>query len=84
MFTLGLMSTLGDVIKHFGGITALAAKLGCTTQAISQWGGAIPEPRAFQIEVLSKGKFKASRLPVKKRRASRVSNSSGAGPALSA
>lgn len=62
------MHQLSDVIKHFGGISGLAAALECTTQAISQWDdGLIPENRAFQIEVLSKGKFKASKLPIKKR-----------------
>jgi transcriptional repressor of cell division inhibition gene dicB len=61
------MHQFSDVIKHFGGISGLAAALECTTQAISQWDELIPEQRAYQIEVLSKGKFKASRLPVKKR-----------------
>jgi len=61
------MHQLSDVIKHFGGISGLAAALECTTQAISQWDELIPEQRAYQIEVITKGKFKASQLPVKKR-----------------
>lgn len=60
------MHTFQEVIEHFEGITGLAKQLGCTTQAISQWKGQIPEPRAYQIEVLSKGRFKADRLPVRK------------------
>ena len=66
------MHTFQEVIEHFGGITALADKLNVSTQAISQWDGLIPETRAFQIEVLSEGRFKASKLPVRRRRSSSV------------
>jgi DNA-binding transcriptional regulator YdaS (Cro superfamily) len=60
------MHSFQEVIEHFGGITALARRLGVTSQAISQWKGEIPEPRGYQIEVLSKGRFKADRLPLRK------------------
>jgi len=60
------MHSFEEVVQHFGGITALARRLGCTSQAISQWKNEIPEPRAFQIEVLSGGRFKADRLPIRK------------------
>lgn len=60
------MHSVEEVFEHFGGITALARRLGCTSQAISQWNGEIPEARAFQIEVLSNGRFKADRLPIRK------------------
>lgn len=63
------MVSVDAVIEHFEGVTGLARQLGCTSQAISAWKrqGTIPEIRAFQIEVLSKGKFKATRLPIKPR-----------------
>lgn len=63
------MISVDTVIQHFEGVTSLARKLGCTSQAISAWKreGTIPEIRAFQIEVLSKGKFKAARLPIRPR-----------------
>ena len=48
-----------DVINHFGCVANLAKKLGCSTQAISQWPESIPQGRAYQIEVLTGGKLKA-------------------------
>lgn len=60
------MHSFHEVIEYFGGITPLAAELGVTTQAISQWDEIFPEGRAYQIEVLSKGHFKASCLPTRK------------------
>lgn len=48
-----------DVIKHFGGVQALADALGIKKQAIYQWGGVIPRLRQFEIEALTEGKFKA-------------------------
>lgn len=59
------MHSLQDVIEHFEGITGLAHALGISTQAISQWDGQIPPQRAYQIEVVSGGKFKATRLPIR-------------------
>ncbi|AUZ76640.1 MULTISPECIES: Cro/CI family transcriptional regulator [Aeromonas] len=49
-----------DAIDHFGGVVQLAYALGCSPQAISQWGEAIPQGRAYQIEVLTGGKLKAA------------------------
>ncbi|WP_338138920.1 Cro/CI family transcriptional regulator [Aeromonas salmonicida] len=37
----------------------MAYALGCSPQAISQWGKTIPQGRAYQIEVLTVGKLKA-------------------------
>lgn len=65
-FTLRGMHSFEEVLRHFEGISGLARTLGVTTQAISQWKGEIPENRAYQIEVLSKGHFKATRLPIRK------------------
>lgn len=58
------MKDLDDVIAHFGSITALAEALDVTTQAISYWKakGGIPLQRAYQIEVLTGGVFKAASL----------------------
>jgi transcriptional repressor of cell division inhibition gene dicB len=50
-----------DVIKHFGGIVNLAKALKITPHAIYQWKK-IPLARAFQIELLTNGKFKAKKL----------------------
>jgi hypothetical protein len=61
-----MQHSFSEVLEHFGGITGLANALGVTTQAISQWEEEIPEGRAYQIEVLSKGKYKAAQLPVRK------------------
>jgi DNA-binding transcriptional regulator YdaS (Cro superfamily) len=56
------MKTLDDVLTHFGGTVKLADALGIKHQAISQWRGGIPVGRAFQIQVLTKGKIKAKEL----------------------
>ena len=62
------MTTFDDVVEHFGGThQSLADALGITREAVTMWGGVIPESRAFQIEVLSEGKFKAAELPVRRK-----------------
>lgn len=62
------MTTFDEVLDHFGGThEALANALGITREAVTMWKGEIPEARAFQIEVLSAGKFKADELPVKRK-----------------
>lgn len=53
--------SLAKVISYFGGIPKLAAVLGIGRQAIYQWDK-IPLARAFQIELITKGHFKASEL----------------------
>lgn len=53
---------LDRVINFFGGTPETCAALGVTKGAISQWRkDGIPELRQFQIETLTKGKFKADR-----------------------
>ena len=53
---------LEKVIEYFGGTDETCEALGVTKGAISQWRqDGIPELRQFQIEVLTKGKFKADR-----------------------
>lgn len=49
-----------DAIKHFGGIVQLAEVLGIRPQAISQWSENIPLGRAYQLQILTKGKLKVS------------------------
>ena len=63
------MLTFDQVLNHFGGThQALADALGISRTAVTMWRGEIPEHRAYQIEVVSGGKLKAAKLPVKKAR----------------
>lgn len=56
-------------MDHFGGThEALAAQLGVVREAVTMWGGVIPESHAYKIQVLSKGKFKVAEMPVKYRK----------------
>lgn len=52
-----------EVIEHFGGVSAMAARLGVTRMAVYQWkkSGVIPFPRQAQIELESNGKFTTRR-----------------------
>ena len=57
------MRTYEDVLKHFGGThQSLADALGITREAVTMWRGKIPKNRAYQIEVLTGGRFKAKNL----------------------
>lgn len=60
------MTKLDRVLKHFGGYTALGRALGISRQAVHQWNGVIPRLQAFEIERITKGKFKVSYLSPKK------------------
>ncbi|MNR68148.1 DNA-binding transcriptional regulator DicC [compost metagenome] len=42
----------------FGGRKKLADALGIRPSAVSMWGETIPVSRQYQIQVISKGKFK--------------------------
>lgn len=48
------------VLEHFGTVTATAKALGISHVAVSKWSENIPQGRAYQIEVLTGGKLKAS------------------------
>ncbi|MFA7174487.1 MAG: Cro/CI family transcriptional regulator [Kiritimatiellia bacterium] len=50
------------VVEYFGGVAETARLLGVSQPAVSQWlkHNRIPPARAVQIEVLTKGKFKAA------------------------
>ncbi|WP_312288824.1 Cro/CI family transcriptional regulator [Stutzerimonas nitrititolerans] len=50
-----------DVADYFGSKKKLADALGIRPSAVTMWGETIPESRQYQIQVLSKGKFKAGR-----------------------
>lgn len=51
---------MNDAIKHFGSKTKLAVALGIKPSAVTQWGDSVPESRQYQIQVMTKGKLKAS------------------------
>ena len=62
------MVTFAEIVEHFGGThEALAKRLGISREAVTMWGGEIPESRAFQIQVLSDGRFKVDDMPVRGR-----------------
>lgn len=48
-----------EVADFFGGRKKLADALGIRPSAVSMWGEKIPVSRQYQIQVISKGKFKA-------------------------
>lgn len=53
-----------EVAEFFGSKKKLADALGIKPSAVTMWGDSIPESRQFQIQVLSKGKFKAQQKRV--------------------
>lgn len=55
-------ANLDQVINHMGSVLALANALGIERQAIYQWKGKVPPRRAYEIERVTKGKFKADDL----------------------
>lgn len=60
------MLTFQQVLDHFGGThESLAKALNITRTAVTMWNGAIPEHRAYQIEVLTGGKLRFCDLPKK-------------------
>ncbi len=50
-----------DVADLFGSKKKLADALGIRPSAVTMWGETVPESRQYQIQVLSRGKFKAVR-----------------------
>lgn len=53
-------------VEYFGSEAKLARFLGLTNGAVNQWGEYIPQGRAYQIELMTKGKLKASFPKLKK------------------
>ena len=66
----GMKTTFEEVLEWGGGThQALAEKLGLKSgQAVTMWGGLIPEAQAYKIQVLSSNRFKVSELPVRPRK----------------
>lgn len=52
--------TTEEVIKHYGSKAAVARALGLEKSAISQWGDEPPHLRQCELQILTKGKLKAS------------------------
>jgi hypothetical protein len=51
---------IDKLIKHFGSVKEMAKALDVYPQAIYQWKeGGIPLLRQYQIQVVTKGRFKA-------------------------
>lgn len=50
-----------ELLEYFGGQAALAKALDVTRGAVSQWvaAGALPPFRAIEVEMITRGKFKA-------------------------
>lgn len=61
-----MQHSISQVIERLGGVLATAKLLGVRHPAVCMWKrqGGFPALRAIQIEKLTKGKFKAKRLPV--------------------
>lgn len=55
-----------DAIKYFGNKANIAKALNIEPQAVYQWGEYVPKGRAFEIELMTKGKLKASFPKLKK------------------
>ncbi len=49
-----------QVVEHFNGAKPLADALGISRTAVYLWNGKIPPLRAYEIEVITSGKFKAA------------------------
>lgn len=66
------MTLFERVVEHFGGThKALADALGIHRSAVTLWRGVIPKSRAFQIEVLSNGRFSAAEIEAEYERSRR-------------
>ncbi len=48
-----------EVAEFFGGKKKLADALGVSPSAVSMWGETVPASRQYQIQVITKGRFKA-------------------------
>lgn len=48
-----------EVAEFFGGKRKLADALGVSPSAVSMWRETVPASRQYQIQVITKGQFKA-------------------------
>ena len=46
------------VIKYFGSMQKTADALGISLQAVHKWPDPIPQGRAYQLQILTRGKLK--------------------------
>lgn len=51
-----------DVVEYFGTQEQVAAALGISQAAVSQWGDEVPPRRAYEIEQITGGKLKAPKI----------------------
>lgn len=56
-----------DVIEYFGNGAQAARFLGITRGAIAMWPDVVPELRQYQLEVLTRGHFKATKRPPRRK-----------------
>ncbi len=49
-----------QVIQHYGSCKGTADALGITISAVCQWGERVPMGRAYQLEILSRGKLRVN------------------------
>ena len=52
-----------DAVRYFKGKSRVAAALGISPAAVSQWGEYVPHLRQYQLQSLSAGALKVS-LPI--------------------
>ncbi len=65
------------IVEFFDGPSRMARKFEVTTQALWQWEcNGFPPLRGFQCEVLSKGRFRHNRVPLRAEKASAKGSSS--------
>lgn len=53
--------TTQEVIDYYGSKAAISRALACTPAAVTMWGDEPPRSRQFQLQVLTKGKLKATK-----------------------
>lgn len=52
--------TTAEVVEFFGSKAAVAKALGIKLPSVSEWGDEPPRARQYQLQVMTKGKLKAS------------------------
>lgn len=53
--------TLNEAIKYFGSKKGIADALQVNKSTVTNWGDQIPRGRQFELQVLTKGKLKATK-----------------------
>ena len=47
-----------EILDYYGSVAKFGKALKITRQCVNRWGGVIPELRAYQLEVLTRGRGK--------------------------